>query len=134
MTDQLGRALLPGVQIPDGAASVNVSDTGQVQALASDGTVLAEYQIQTASFGNPGGLESVGGNAFRATEDSGPAVSNIPGQAGHGEIVSGALQTSGTDLAREMVDQIINQRSFEANVKTIQTYDDLVGSVLDIKT
>ena len=134
ITDQIGRALVPNLQIPDGTANISVSSTGQLQALAADGTVLADLQIQTASFGNPGGLESVGGNAYQATEASGPAVNNFPGQAGHGEIVSGALQTSGTDLAREMVDQIINQRSFEANIKTIQTYDDMVGSVLDIKT
>ena len=133
VTDQMGRSLMPAVQIPDEAASITVSATGQLQALSGDGAVLAEFQIQTASFANPGGLESMGGNAYLATDDSGPAVNNIPGQAGHGEIVSGALQTSGTDLAREMVDQIVNQRSFEANIRTIQTYDDMVGSVLDIK-
>lgn len=133
MVDALGRSLVPPIEIPQEATSIRVTSTGQVQALADDGTVLAEGQIQTAVFGNAAGLEPVGGNAFRATQASGPPVTAEPGTPGHGRIVSGALQASGTDIAREMVNLTIDQRTFEANLRSVQTFDDMLGSVLDLK-
>jgi flagellar basal body rod protein FlgG len=133
MVDPLGRTMVPPFQVPEQATHLNITPQGQIQALSADGNVLAQGQIQTAGFGNAAGLNPVGGNAYRATEASGPAVMNTPGAAGHGQIVSGALQASGTDLAREMVDMMVSQRSFEANVRSIQTADDMLGVVLDIK-
>ncbi len=133
LVDPMGRAVLPAINVPPQAASLHISSQGQVQALAEDGSVLAEGQIQTAAFGNAGGLEAMGGNAFRATQASGPPVTATPGSAGHGTIVSGALQASGTDLAKSMVDMIIDQRTFEANTKSLQTQDELLGTIMDIK-
>ena len=45
-------------------------------------------------------------------------------------------QLSNTDLGQEMVNMIVAQRGFEANVKTIQTADEMqksLGSILDKK-
>lgn len=134
LVDPLGRTVAAGITVPANAASVSISPNGQVQALAEDGTVLAEGQIQIASFGNAGGLESIGGNAYRATLASGPAVTNVPGTPGHGSIVRGSLQASGTDIATEMVNLITGQRAFEANAKVIQTEDEMIGTVVDIKS
>lgn len=132
LVDAQGRQVLPAFTLPAQTASVRVSPQGQVQALAGDGSVLAQGQLQTAVFGNPGGLEPVGGNAYRATGASGPPVVAAPGTPGHGEIVAGAMQASGTDIASSMVDLIIDQRAFEANLKTIKTQDDMLGSILDV--
>lgn len=134
MVDSQGRALTPEISVPQDAARIHISPQGQVQALAADGTVLGQGQIQTAVFGNPGGLQPVGGNAFRATDASGPPVTDAPGTAGHGQIISGALRASGTDPAREMINLITSQRSFEANLAAINTYDDMVGSILNVTT
>jgi flagellar basal body rod protein FlgG len=132
LVDAQGRQAWPPITLPAQTAQVQVSAQGQVQAMAGNGTVLAQAQIQTAVFGNPGGLRSVGGNAYRATPESGPPVSTAPGTAGHGQIVSGAMQASGTDLASSMVDMILDQRAFEANLKTIKTQDEMVGSILNV--
>lgn len=132
MVDQMGRALQPGITIPPEATQVSISAQGQVQALGDQGQVLYEGQLQTATFANAGGLEAIGGNAYRATAASGPAMLDNPGTEGHGSIVPGALQASGTDLAAEMVNLITTQRTFEANVRAVQTWDETVGSVLDI--
>lgn len=134
LVDPAGRTVLPAINVPAQAASLHITPQGQVQALAQDGSVLAEGQIETAVFGNAGGLEAVGGNAFRATNASGPPVNAAPGVPGHGKIVSGALQASGTDMAKSMVDMIIDQRTFEANTKSLQTHDELLGTIMDIKT
>jgi len=132
LVDPLGRSLSPSIQIPPEAAQVHVTAQGKVQALAADGSVHYEGRIQTASFGNPGGLESVGGNAFRETAASGPPVTDAPGTPGHGQVISGALQASGTDIAREMAGLVNDQRYFEANLKTVQTEDEMLGSILDV--
>ena len=45
----------------------------------------------------------------------------------------GALvELSGTDLAGEMVEQLRAQRSHEANVSTLRTADEMVGTLLDV--
>jgi flagellar basal-body rod protein FlgG len=132
LVDAQGRQAQPPITLPAQTASVQVSPQGQVRALAGDGGLLAQGQLQTAVFGNPGGLQAVGGNAYRATTQSGPPVTAVPGTPGHGEIASGALQASGSDIATAMVDMILDQRAFEANLKTIKTQDEMVGSILDI--
>ena len=134
LADNQGRALTPGINVPAGTSQLSISEHGLVQAYDNNGNLISQSQMQTASFGNAAGLQSLGYNSFAATAASGPAMFNEPGTAGHGGgIVSGALQTSGTDLAHEAVEQIISQRGFEANVKSIQTYDEMIGTLLDLK-
>ena len=41
-------------------------------------------------------------------------------------------EMSNTDIAQEMVQQISAQHGFDANAKAVQTYDETVGSLLDI--
>lgn len=132
LVDSQGRALQPAINIPPQTASISVNAQGVVQALGADGQVLAQGQIQLASFANPGGLTALGGGVYAASQASGPAVVVAPGVAGTGQIVSGAYQASGTDLAREMVEQILVEREFSANIKTLQTQDEMVGTILDV--
>ncbi len=56
-----------------------------------------------------------------------------------GPLVEDPLSTDGslkelsnTDIAEELVQQIASQHGFDANAKTIQIYDETVGSLLDI--
>lgn len=134
MVDSSGRAVAGGIEMPQDAAQVQISPNGAMTALDDEGNVIAESQLQTAVFANPGGLESVGGSAYRQTATSGPPVLDDPGAAGHGQITSGALQASGTDIGTEMVNMIIGQRSFEANVKAVRTHDEMTSTILDIVT
>ena len=47
--------------------------------------------------------------------------------AGAGTVRSGALESSGADAARSMVDMIASMRAFEAGQKVIQAIDDTLG-------
>lgn len=132
LVDSQGRALQPAINIPQPTTSISVSPQGVVQALGADGQVLAQGQIQLASFANPGGLTPLGGGLYAPSPASGPPVVAAPGVAGRGEIVSGAYQASGTDLVREMAEQILVEREFSANIKTLQTQDEMVGTILDV--
>lgn len=43
------------------------------------------------------------------------------------------VELSNTDLGQELVQQLLAQRSLEANLQTIKTGDTLLGSILDLK-
>jgi flagellar basal-body rod protein FlgG len=50
--------------------------------------------------------------------------------AGTGTVRSGALESSGADPARSMVDMISSMRAFEAGQKVIQTIDETLGKAV----
>ena len=43
------------------------------------------------------------------------------------------VELSNVDLGEEAVNLIIGQRGFEANLQTINTADQMLGTILDIK-
>ena len=60
---------------------------------------------------------------------------NSAGPAGLKDMGYGPAQIelSNVDLGEEAVSQIIAQRGFEANLRTLKTSDDMLGSILDTK-
>ncbi|MCX8083550.1 MAG: flagellar hook basal-body protein [Calditerrivibrio sp.] len=58
--------------------------------------------------------------------------SGIPIPESSYEILSGFLEASNVDLAREMVDSITNLRYIQVNVKSIKTIDEMVGNIVNI--
>jgi flagellar basal-body rod protein FlgG len=54
-------------------------------------------------------------------------VTGTPAGAATGTVRSGALESSGADPARSMVDMIDSMRAFEAGQKVIQAIDDTLG-------
>jgi flagellar basal-body rod protein FlgF len=54
-------------------------------------------------------------------------VTGTPAGAAAGQVKSGALEASGADAARSMVDMISSMRAFEAGQKVIQTIDETLG-------
>ena len=61
-------------------------------------------------------------------ESSNSSVTTATSQAS--DTVSAQSQT---DLAKELTDEIVLGRGFEANIASIKTQDQLTGSLLDIK-
>ena len=49
------------------------------------------------------------------------------------EILSGYLEASNVDMANEIVNSIINLRYLQANAKTIQTNDEMIGNIIDLR-
>lgn len=60
-------------------------------------------------------------------------TSNGSTQAISQKATDNGSQMSQTDLAKEMTDQIMIQKGVEANVQSIRTQDEMLGSLLDIK-
>jgi flagellar basal-body rod protein FlgG len=87
-------------------------------------------QLQLATFPNPGGLEAVGENLFRATLSSGDAVTGNPGGTeGLGQVQQGYLEGSNVDVVSEFVQMVLAQRAYESNSKVIKAADDMYSQV-----
>jgi flagellar basal-body rod protein FlgF len=93
-----------------------VLDAGGRPITATDGTVDPR-RIGVVELTNP-----------RKEGDS--LLTGTPAGAGTGTVRSGALESSGADPARSMVDMIASMRAFEAGQKVIQTIDETLGKAV----
>jgi len=80
------------------------------------------------------GLERVSGNTFRVTNNSGPEVTGVPGDTttGMGALVTGAVEMSNVDLAREFTSMITAQRGYQANSRLISVADQMLQDLVNI--
>ena len=83
-------------------------------------------QIELAMFVNPGGLESVGGNILKETEASGPPIRSQPTIDEAGGVIQGFLESSNVEAIEEMIGMISAQRAYEMNSKVIQSADQML--------
>lgn len=114
--------------------SVQTDTNGVISASYSNGLLIKKGQVALANFSNPGGLSSQGGNTYSATSISGTPTTGTPGEVGNGTLVPGGTEMSNVDLAIEIPSMMLTQRFFQANIKMIQAGDEMLGSLLDIKT
>ncbi|MFJ2990551.1 flagellar hook protein FlgE [Collimonas sp. NPDC087041] len=112
-------------------------------AINPDGTVTGKYsneqtktlgQIVLASFANPDGLQSKGGNVWSETAASGQPLVGTPGAGSKvGALTSGALESSNVDLTAELVNMIIAQRTYQANAQTVKTQDQVMQTLVSMR-
>ena len=79
---------------------------------------------------DPRNLEVVALRNPRKDGDS--LVTGTPGGTAAGQVRAGALEASGADAARSMVDMIASMRAFEAGQKVIQTIDETLAKASGI--
>ena len=122
-----GYTVLPGITVPAAATSVNEAEDGTVTASVG-GQVAPQTlgQLQLASFVNPAGLESKGGNLYGETSASGSPNAGAPGSAGLGALQRGFVEGSNVNVVEELVSMIATQRAYELNSKAIQTSDQML--------
>jgi flagellar basal-body rod protein FlgG len=90
-------------------------------------------QLQLSQFVNPQGLQLLGGSIFLPTDASGPALNGGPGTQGLGLIQQGFLEQSNVDPVKELVKLIETQRAFELNSQSIQTADQALQTVANLR-
>ena len=77
--------------------------------------------MQIATVTNEAGLVSQASNLWTIGPDTGDVSYTVAGQMGTGEIVTGGLEGSNVDLARELSNMIIAQRAINANSRVFST-------------
>jgi flagellar basal-body rod protein FlgG len=122
-----GYAMQPPINIPADAESVNIASDGTVSIRQPGAAALVQIgSIQLATFVNPGGLTSKGGNLYEESASSGAAKFNLPGTNGAGTLTQGYLETSNVNVVEELVNMIQTQRAFEINSKAITASDQML--------
>ncbi len=107
---------------------------GTITGSFSNGRTAALGQIALANFANTQGLQRVGSNDFSSTLSSGEAVVGAPGAGGLGTLSGGSLELSNVDIATEFSALIVAQRDYEANARTITTFDQVMQDTINLKT
>jgi flagellar basal-body rod protein FlgG len=129
-----GDPLDPGITMPPEATEITIAKDGSVSArVAGRDEPVSIGAIELTSFQNPAGLESIGGNLYRATSAAGTPTSARPGERGTGELAQGFLEGSNVKSVEEMLDLITTQRAYEMNSKIIQTADQMLQKLSNLK-
>jgi flagellar basal-body rod protein FlgG len=134
LANSLGARLEPAVTIPADAVDIAISPQGLVQVRVTGATEFSDIgQIELAKFINPSGLKQLAGNLYKDTPASGPPVLANPTQDGLGSISQNYLELSNVDPVRELVELIRTQRSFELNSQSIQSADQTLQTINNLR-
>ena len=114
-------------------SGLDVSDTGVVRATYTNGQTEAVGKVALARFSNPQGLSQVSNTSWAATTDSGEPLAGEAGTSSFGLIQGGALELSNVDLTQELVSLITSQRNFQANAKSIETFNAITQTIIQIR-
>jgi flagellar hook protein FlgE len=112
--------------------SFSVDGTGIVSAAFSNGNSVAIGQVAVASVTNTDGLTRVGDNNYQVSNASGAATVGVAGTGGRATIEDDALEESNVDISTEFSNLIVAQRAFEANSKTITTFDTVTQDAISM--
>ncbi|WP_415908235.1 flagellar basal-body rod protein FlgG [Oleiharenicola sp. Vm1] len=126
-----GMPVLSGMQTIPAGANVTVSEDGQVTVQSASGTT--NFRLTLTRFANPAGLRSMGGNLYEETGASGTPETGNPGENGFGRTVQGYIEASNVNIVEEMVALIVAQRAYEINSKSVQSSDEMLQNVANMK-
>jgi flagellar hook protein FlgE len=113
--------------------SLSVRNDGTIGGFFTNGQTSDLAQIVLADFDNTWGLRKMGSNLFGETVTSGPAIRNVPGASGMGNVSANSLEMSNTDIATEFINMITAQKSYSANARVITTEDAMLTELINIK-
>lgn len=109
-----------------------VDSSGVITAKFSNGRTSTIGQIAVATVANTAGLVASGNNNFATTAASGLASIGVAGAGGRGTLDDAALEQSNVNISSEFSNLIVAQRAFEANSKTVTTFDTVSQDVLSM--
>jgi len=112
---------------------ITIDRDGMVTGSFSNGDILNLAKIGVAKFANNTGLSDLGDGLYAKSIASGDAKVLDPGSDATSSIVSGALEMSNVDLAKEFTELITAQRGFQANAKIITTADSILDELIRLK-
>lgn len=119
-------------------------EAGSLNGFSIDaaGTITGEYtnglnkvigKLAVANFSNAAGLVRVGDTVFVESNNSGSPDYGVAETGGRGEISAGTLEMSNVDLADQFTEMITTQRGFQASSKIIQTADQILQDLVNLK-
>jgi len=110
-----------------------VGEDGLIRGIFSNGIAQDLGQIRMARFSNPAGLEQQGENLFVTGVNSGQPVQGNPGELGIGDIISGAVELSNTDIGGNLIDLIVASTMYRGNTRVITTAQEMMDELLALR-
>jgi flagellar hook protein FlgE len=112
--------------------SFTIGGNGIIQGIFSNGQTNALGQVALATFPNEQGLIRNGSNEFLSSLASGAANVGVPGTGGRGSLSGGALEESNVDIATQFAQLILAERDYQANAKSLTTFDDVTQTAINL--
>lgn len=141
--------ILKALRIPDktGAftdkagvsTNVQINKLGVVTAEVDDGNGSTKTytlgKVAIATFQNPEGLTKSGGYYYttKTGDNAGDMVASEPGSKTAPTLMTGFLEGSNVDMAKEFSELITTQRGFQANTKIITVSDEILNELVNMK-
>lgn len=132
--DDLGVALI--------SKNISINSAGEITAKVEytddDGKkqtgTVSLGKVAVATFQNPNGVTKAGGNYYTTTEsdNAGAAAAGVPGGA-NPDLMTGYVEASNVDLAKEFADMITTHRGFQSNTKMITVSDEMLSDLVAMK-
>jgi flagellar hook protein FlgE len=107
--------------------SLSVDSQGQITGTYSNGQTIALANVTLATFNGEDGLQSLVGEAYSATPESGN-----PLYSATGKVVGSELESSNVDIATQFSQLIVAQQAYSANAKVMTTADQMIQSLLTV--
>lgn len=103
---------------------VKITDDGGIVATYSNGQSKIQGYVALATFPSTSGLDAAGNTSWTETARSGAPIIDMAGTGTLGTLTGSALEGSNVDMSAELVNMIVAQSSYQANTKTISTFND----------
>src|SRR5690625_2933640 len=124
------------IVIADGFDSIDIQSDGQI-IVGRGGQMEVAGTLQIAEAVRPRLLEATGQNKFRLPnlDELGYNIGEIiqvPVNNAN-QLKNGALEQSNVDIAQQMIDMMMTQRSYQQNARTISIGDEMMGLVNQLR-
>jgi flagellar hook protein FlgE len=117
---------------PGQLKSVSTDDDGIITASYSNGETKAMFQLALADFNDYDGLNKTGNNLYRETPSSGAPIPGVAGSGKFGTLATGSLESSNVDMAQEMSNMIVAQRSYESCARMFTTESEMLSTTVNM--
>jgi len=114
----------------------DIDSQGEIIASFSNGKDGVIGAIPLFNFQNEQGLDSVGGQNYTPTVNSGKALLYKDNQGNYildGNIKNYALENSNVSMSKAMTELIVMQKAFASNAKSMTTSDQMIQKAIDMK-
>ena len=112
---------------------VTIGTDGLVEAKYSNGDSVPITKVMLARFANEQGLTQVGNTSWSESQASGQPLAGEADSGTFGQIRSGTLEQSNTNLTTELVDLITAQRNYQANSRALEVNSTITQTILQLR-
>ncbi len=104
-----------------------LSEDGVVVGVYSNGETLPMYRLALAQFTDPEELVKKGSNLYASVK---PPTVLLPG--GANKIRSGMVELSNVDIAKEFINLITAQRTYQANARAVTVANTILEDTINL--